>query len=107
MFDCEVAIVLDDIALSYGTLRLRPHGGSGGHNGLEHISQILGNQNYARLRFGIGSEFHRGQQVNHVLGKWTEDEISTLDERMNAAGEIILSFGTVGLDQAMNTYNNK
>ena len=100
-------VVLDDIALPYGTLRLRSHGGSGGHNGLENITQILGNQNYARLRFGIGDEFHRGQQVNHVLGNWTDDEKSTLDDRMKAAGEIILSFGTVGLDQTMNTYNNK
>jgi PTH1 family peptidyl-tRNA hydrolase len=100
-------VVLDDIALPYGKLRLRQHGGSGGHNGLEHINQIIGNQNYARLRFGIGDEFNRGQQINHVLGNWTDEEKSTLNDRMKAAGEIILSFGTAGLEQTMNTYNNK
>ncbi len=100
-------LVLDDIALPYGTLRMRPHGGSGGHNGIEHINQILGTQNYARLRFGIGDEFHRGQQVNHVLGDWTGEEKSTLKDRIKTAEEIILSFGVVGLNQTMNKYNNK
>ncbi|MFC2112473.1 aminoacyl-tRNA hydrolase [Bacteroidota bacterium] len=100
-------VVLDDIALPYGTLRMRPHGGSGGHNGLEHITQILGTQNYARLRFGIGDEFHHGQQVNHVLGEWTTEENATLEDRMKTASEIIFSFGVVGLERTMNKYNNK
>jgi PTH1 family peptidyl-tRNA hydrolase len=100
-------VALDDIALPFGSLRLRAKGGSGGHNGLENINQILGSQNYARLRFGIGDEFHPGQQVNHVLGEWSEEEKSGLDERIKTAMEIIFSFGSKGLHQTMNTYNKK
>ena len=100
-------VVLDDLALPYGCLRLRAQGGSGGHNGLEHISQILGTQKYARLRFGIGDEYHHGQQVNHVLGEWTEEERTGLDEHIKTATEIILSYGTLGLERTMSLYNNK
>ena len=100
-------VVLDDLALPFGTLRMRARGGSGGHNGLEHINQILGNQNYARLRFGIGNDYFQGQQVNHVLGKWTEDEMKELDKRIKTATEIILSFGVSGLERTMNSFNNK
>lgn len=103
----NLLVVLDDIALPFGTLRVRARGGSGGHNGLDHISSILGSQNYARLRFGIGSEFHPGQQVNHVLGEWTGDEKNGLTYRIDTACEIILSFGFAGLSQTMNRYNNK
>lgn len=103
----NLLVVLDDIALPFGRLRLRAMGGSGGHNGLEHINQILGTQNYARLRFGIGDEFHPGQQVTHVLGEWTPEERSALDQRIGSASEIILSFGTVGLEQTMNEFNSR
>lgn len=98
-------VVLDDLALPSGNLRLRAHGGAGGHNGLEHINQVLGTQKYARLRFGIGNEFHPGQQVDYVLGKWTDEERSGLDERIETAGKIILGFGTLGLERCMNLYN--
>ena len=100
-------VAVDDIALPFGSLRMRAHGGSGGHNGLEHISKILGSGNYARLRFGIGGEFYPGQQVSHVLGEWTDEEIAILGDRIKMATEIVLSFGVVGLEQTMNTYNNK
>jgi len=100
-------VVLDDLALPFGSLRLRAQGGSGGHNGLENINQILGTQNYARLRFGIGDEFHPGQQVNHVLGELTEEEYTILDKCIESALEIILSFGTLGLERTMNEYNKK
>ncbi len=103
----RLLVVVDDIALPFGRLRLRAAGGSGGHNGLDHISQILGTQAYARLRFGIGDAFRRGLQVSHVLGEWSEEERAALEERMKTASEIILSFGTVGLEQTMNRYNNK
>jgi PTH1 family peptidyl-tRNA hydrolase len=103
----NILVVLDDIALPFGRLRLRAQGGSGGHNGLEHINQILGTQNYARLRFGIGGEFHPGQQVNHVLGNWTETETERLDEKIKTATEIIFSFGSIGLERTMNIYNKK
>jgi PTH1 family peptidyl-tRNA hydrolase len=103
----RLLVVLDDVALPFGRLRLRAQGGSGGHNGLEHINQILGTQNYARLRFGIGDEFHPGQQVPHVLGEWTEEEKSGLEESIKTATEIILRFGTVGPEQTMNEFNKR
>jgi len=103
----RMLVVLDDIALPFGSLRLRSQGGSGGHNGLEHINMILGTQNYARLRFGIGNEYNPGQQVNHVLGEWTQEEKTTLDDRIKTASEIILNFGTLGLERTMNQYNKK
>ena len=103
----RLLVVTDDIALAFGTIRLRAKGGDAGHNGLAHINTILGTSNYARLRFGIGNEFGRGQQVDHVLGKWEEEEKKLLAERMVVAGEAILTFGTLGIQRAMNLYNNK
>jgi PTH1 family peptidyl-tRNA hydrolase len=103
----RLLVVVDDLALPFGTLRLRPHGGDGGHNGLAHINQILGTQQYARLRFGIGNEFFSGNQVRHVLGAWTEEEKDGLAERIKVAGDIILSFGTTGVERTMNLYNNR
>ena len=103
----RMLVVLDDLALPFGTLRLRPHGGDGGHNGLAHINQILGTQQYARLRFGIGSEYFPGSQVRHVLGGWTEDEKQNLDARIRVASEIVLSFGTIGVERTMNLFNNR
>jgi PTH1 family peptidyl-tRNA hydrolase len=101
----NLLVVLDDFALPFGTLRLRGRGGSGGHNGLEHINQVLGTRNYARLRFGIGDAFHAGQQVGYVLGVWSEQEKAALDERIRAACEMVLSFGVEGLERTMNKYN--
>ena len=103
----NLLVVVDDIALPFGTLRLRARGGDAGHNGLAHINMILGTSDYARLRFGIGSEFHPGQQVHYVLGDWDEDEAEKLPERIRMAGEIIKSFGVIGLERTMNEYNNK
>jgi PTH1 family peptidyl-tRNA hydrolase len=103
----NLLVVVDDIALPFGTLRLRARGGDAGHNGLSHISTMLGTQNYARLRFGIGNDFHPGGQVDYVLGDWTEEEASRLPERLEMAGEIIKSFGVIGLERTMNEYNNK
>ena len=100
-------MVVDDIALPFGTLRLRARGGDAGHNGLAHIQILMGTAGYARLRFGIGDEFHPGQQVNYVLGDWTEEQEKALPERIEMAGEIIKSFGVIGLQRTMNMYNNK
>ena len=101
----NVLVVLDDLALPYGTLRLRAKGSDGGHNGLKDIDATLGNQNYARLRFGIGNEFAKGHQVNYVLGKWTPEEMKTLEEHCKRAGEAIHSFMFEGLGMAMTKYN--
>lgn len=103
----RLMVVADDIALPFGTIRIRAKGGDAGHNGLAHINQVLGSSKYARLRFGIGSEFGRGQQVDFVLGEWDETEKATLDERKKVAMDAILAFGVLGIDRTMNQYNNK
>ena len=104
----NVLIVVDDLALTLGTLRLKGKGSDAGHNGLKHIAATLGTQNYARLRFGIGNEFPRGGQIDFVLGHFDEDAMNNvLPERIELAGEIIKSFCLAGLNNTMNQYNNK
>jgi len=103
----KLLVVTDDIALPFGTIRLRPKGGDGGHNGLFHINQILGTEKYARLRLGIGSDFQIGGQVDYVLGQWMPEETEKLPEITEKAGQIIKSFGTIGLQYTMNQFNKK
>ncbi|MDA3882609.1 MAG: aminoacyl-tRNA hydrolase [Bacteroidales bacterium] len=99
----HVLIIVDDVALPFGTLRLRAKGSSGGHNGLAHIEQTINTSNYPRLRFGIGNEFPRGQQINYVLGKWSADELSFLPERVGKAIDIILSVISIGFTRTLNS----
>ncbi len=103
----KVLVILDDLALDFGKIRIRPKGGDGGHNGLANINQILGTSNYARLRFGIGNDFYKGQQVDYVLSKWSNEEHNTLQERFEVCVEIIKSFCTIGLERTMTNFNNK
>jgi len=103
----NLLVVLDDIALPLGTLRLRANGSDGGHNGLKSIDSILGHQNYARLRFGIGGDFPKGHQVDYVLGELDEEDKGKLPERLTKAAEIIFSFGTIGVERTMNFFNKK
>ena len=103
----KVLIVTDDIALPMGQIRMRTKGGDAGHNGLKDIIETLGGANFSRLRFGIGSEFSRGQQVDYVLGEWTEDETNVLKERIPVAAKAVQSFAAVGPQMTMNTFNNK
>ena len=103
----KLLVIVDDIALPFGTLRLRPKGSDAGHNGLADINLTLGNQNYARLRFGIGDDFPKGFQVQYVLGEWTEEEKKILPAKFDIAIEIIKNFGLIGLAQTMNQFNNK
>ena len=100
-------VVVDDIALPFGTIRIRAKGSDGGHNGLKNIAELLQSQQYARLRFGIGGDFPRGFQVDYVLGTWTDEEQKALPERIEVARQVVLSFGTAGLERTMNTFNNK
>ena len=93
----NVLIIVDDLALPFGSLRLKGKGSDAGHNGLKHIAATLGTQNYARLRFGIGNEFHRGGQIDYVLGHFTEEDWETMNERLKTAGEIVKSLVTVYL----------
>lgn len=103
----NLLILTDDIALPFGTIRIRPKGGDGGHNGLSNIIQVLGTSNFARVRFGIGNNFYSGQQVDYVLSDWTEEEQKELPEKSNTCIEIIKSFGTIGLELTMTSFNKK
>jgi PTH1 family peptidyl-tRNA hydrolase len=98
-------IVTDDIALPYGTLRMRTKGSDGGHNGLKDIIAVLGTTSFTRLRIGIGNEFNRGQQVDYVLGEWSVAEKGDLADVMKRAGEMVVSFGLAGPQNTMNAYN--
>jgi len=101
----RLLVVADDIALPFGKIRLRARGGHGGHNGLEHIISILGTQNFARLRIGIGDDFPRGRQVDYVLGKWNKQEEQELPDILDRAKEIIHSFVIAGIERTMNQFN--
>ena len=103
----NVLIVVDDLALPFGTLRLKGKGSDAGHNGLKNIQQLLGTQEYSRLRFGIGSNFPHGGQINYVLGKFPPEELQEMPEKIKRAVEIIKSFCLAGVQNTMNQYNNK
>ena len=98
---------MDDLALPFGTLRLKPKGSDAGHNGLKNIAQLLNTQNYARLRFGLGNDFPKGGQVDFVLGHFPQEELNQMTEKLDRAVEIIKSFCLAGVQLTMNQYNNK
>ena len=102
----RLLVVVDDLALPLGALRLRGNGSSGGHNGLGHIQQLIGPQ-YARLRVGIGNEFSHGGQINWVLGRYNEKELKTLQPAIEQSVEIIKSFALAGIAVTMNQFNTK
>jgi len=101
----HLLILVDDLDLHFGTIRVRPRGQAGGHNGLKNIEQWLGTSAYPRLRFGIGSDYPKGRQVDYVLGKWEEDEKKELPDLIERSTQIIGSFATAGLERTMNQYN--
>jgi PTH1 family peptidyl-tRNA hydrolase len=101
----NLLVITDDIAIPTGSIRLRAKGSPGGHNGLASISEVLGTDDYARLRVGIGDDFPRGRQVDYVLGEWTAGELAVLTPRMPLAIDFILSFVTVGCELTMTAYN--
>ena len=103
----NMLVLVDDLNLPFGTIRIRKQGSNGGHNGLGNIQSVLGTENYARVRFGIGNNFSRGAQCNFVLGKWTDEELQLLPERLKVTSEIIPSFCLQGIDRTMNLYNGK
>jgi PTH1 family peptidyl-tRNA hydrolase len=102
----NLLVVVDDIALPFGTLRMRAKGSSAGHNGLKNMELLLGGQDYARLRFGVGDEFHKGQQVDYVLSNFTKKEFEELLPLMDKAIEMILSFSTIGAARTMSLFNS-
>lgn len=101
----QVLVIVDDLALPLETLRMRGSGSAAGHNGLKDIEATLGTQQYPRLRFGIGSDFGRGKQVDYVLGRFTEDEMAALGTLIPRACDMVLSFCTQGIQATMNQYN--
>ncbi|MCC8144878.1 MAG: aminoacyl-tRNA hydrolase [Bacteroidales bacterium] len=103
----NLLVVLDDLALPFGSLRLKMKGSDAGHNGLKHIQDVLGTNQYNRLRFGIGNDYLTGWQVDYVLSPFSEEEQKLLPERIEKAGEIIKSFALAGVQITMNQYNNK
>ncbi len=103
----HLLVCVDDIALPFGQLRMKPNGSDAGHNGLKHIAQILGTQSYARLRFGIGNDFYRGQQVDYVLGSFPPEEEALIPERTKITSQAIKTFCLAGIQFAMNECNRK
>lgn len=103
----NLLVISDDIAIPFGTIRVRDKGSDGGHNGLANIISVLNTTQFNRLRFGIGSEFSKGQQVDYVIGKWTEDEEAVLGERIKKMIGAVKNFSTVGIKRTMNFSNEK
>ncbi len=102
----HILVCVDDIALPFGKIRLKPQGSDAGHNGLKNIAQMLGTTAYPRLRFGIGNDFPRGTQIDYVLGHFTPEQKSELPDRIKIAGEAIKEFCLAGLQNAANHFNN-
>lgn len=103
----NLLVISDDLNLPFGTIRLRKGGSNGGHNGLGNITEILGTQDYARIRMGIGNGFSRGGQIDFVLGKLSEDEMKQMPELCDKVIEGVKAFATIGPDRAMNTLNTR
>ena len=103
----NMLVLVDDIALPFGTIRIKPQGSDAGHNGLKNIAEMLQTTNYARLRFGIGGDFPRGCQIDYVLGNFTPEEEEALPPRLKIAADAVKACCLSGIQFAMNNYNNK
>ncbi|MDR6159119.1 PTH1 family peptidyl-tRNA hydrolase [Chryseobacterium sp. SLBN-27] len=103
----NVLVITDDLALPFGTLRMKGKGSDAGHNGLKNINEVLQTQNYARLRFGISAAFSEGRQVDYVLGTWNEEESAALHERIEKFAKAGLSFVFAGINNTMSAFNGK
>jgi peptidyl-tRNA hydrolase, PTH1 family len=103
----QLMVITDDLALPFGKIRIRQRGSDGGHNGLKHIQQILGNDQYIRMRFGVGNAFSKGHQVDYVLGEWSAEEKEHMDAHIKKCTEAVFSFGHIGIERTMNFFNTK
>lgn len=103
----RLLVIVDDLNLDFGAQRLRGKGSAGGHNGLKDIDAMTGNNDYARLRIGIGDAFSKGRQVDYVLGKWSNKEMEDLPEILNYAAETVKEFTAIGLSRTMSSRNRK
>ena len=102
----NLLVIVDEIALPFGKLRMRAKGSAAGHNGLKNIEAVTGGANYPRLRFGIGDNYRQGQQVDYVLSNFTREEMDELPVFMDKAIEMIQGFCTIGIERTMNQYND-
>lgn len=103
----NILVITDDLNLPFGTIRIKPKGSDGGHNGLKSIQQTLNSADYPRFRFGISDEFKKGKQVDYVLGEWDDTEKTKLPERLEVAIQAVQSFALAGLENTMTSYNGK
>lgn len=103
----NILVVVDDLSLPVGAIRMKQNGSAGGHNGLKHIAQMLGTEGYNRLKFGIGNDFPRGAQVDFVLGRFSEEDNKVINERALVAADAVKAFTLSGMAFAMNHYNGK
>jgi PTH1 family peptidyl-tRNA hydrolase len=100
-------VLVDELALPFGKIRIGPKGSDGGHNGLKNIQEVLNTNEYPRLRFGISNEFNKGSQINYVIGNWNEEELKTLNNRIKIAADAVKAFAFIGLQRCMNQFNTK
>ena len=103
----NILVITDDLNLTFGSIRIKPRGSDGGHNGLKNIQSILNTVDYPRYRFGISDAFKKGKQVDYVLGEWSDEEKENLIERLEISSQIITSFALAGLNETMNQYTGK
>ena len=103
----NILVITDDLNLPFGSIRLKARGSAGGHNGLTNIIDLLQTQNFARLRFGVGAEFRKGNQIDYVLGEWNQEENGQLSERIEKSSKAITSFALAGLANTMSEFNGK
>lgn len=101
----QLLVITDDVALPYGKLRIKSRGSAGGHNGLKNIEQMIGGQEYPRLRFGVGDDYPKGHQVEYVLSPFSKNQMDELVLNMDRAIDAILSFCTLGIERTMNQFN--
>lgn len=103
----NILVIVDDLSLPVGKIRMRGNGSDGGHNGLKNIASCMMTQEYARIKFGIGNDFPKGGQVDFVLGQFSDEDNKIIKEKLDYLGEMIKSFCLQGLDRTMNQYNRK
>ena len=101
----NILVIVDDLAIPFGSLRMRGKGSSAGHNGLKNIEQLIGGSKYPRLRFGISDNYSKGKQIDYVLGKFTDDEQIDLSTLIDKSCDMILSFASIGIARTMNQFN--
>lgn len=101
----NILVITDDIALPFGKLRMRKKGSAGGHNGLKNIETLIGGQDYPRLRFGVGDNFHTGHQIDYVLSNFSNEEMKDLVSHLDRTIEALLAFTSLGIERAMNFHN--